>query len=252
MRYSFDDAAAPSRRTTQYFEILGNRAIYHDGLGRGVLPRPPAVDRGRRPSPFGDERALGALPDRRRLQPGRTTSPPSIPTSCASSRTLFDREARAYDVYPLSDQTTLRALPAQPAQPARGQDAVHALPRPRPACPSSRRSTSRTRRSTCARRCAIPDGRRRGRGHLPGRQHGRLVAVRAGRDARLPLQPLRPRADHASQAPSRCRPATSSSASRFDYDGGGLGKGGAATPLGRRREVAHGRASSGPCRSCSR
>lgn len=31
MRYSFADAAAPSLRATQYFELHGNRAIYHDG-----------------------------------------------------------------------------------------------------------------------------------------------------------------------------------------------------------------------------
>ena len=31
MGYSFDDNTAASRRTTQYFEILGNRAVYHDG-----------------------------------------------------------------------------------------------------------------------------------------------------------------------------------------------------------------------------
>jgi arylsulfatase A-like enzyme len=31
MLYSFDDASAKSRRTTQYFEMLTNRAIYQDG-----------------------------------------------------------------------------------------------------------------------------------------------------------------------------------------------------------------------------
>jgi arylsulfatase len=31
MRYSFDDAQATDRRTTQYFEMFGNRAIYHEG-----------------------------------------------------------------------------------------------------------------------------------------------------------------------------------------------------------------------------
>jgi arylsulfatase len=31
MLYSFDDAKAADRRTTQYFEMFGNRAIYHDG-----------------------------------------------------------------------------------------------------------------------------------------------------------------------------------------------------------------------------
>ncbi len=31
MVYTFDNADAPSRRTTQYFEMLGNQGIYHDG-----------------------------------------------------------------------------------------------------------------------------------------------------------------------------------------------------------------------------
>jgi arylsulfatase A-like enzyme len=31
MVYTFDDANAPGRRTTQYFEMFGNRAIYHEG-----------------------------------------------------------------------------------------------------------------------------------------------------------------------------------------------------------------------------
>ncbi len=31
MMYTFDDAQARDRRTTQYFEMFGNRAIYHDG-----------------------------------------------------------------------------------------------------------------------------------------------------------------------------------------------------------------------------
>jgi len=31
MRYFLDDAAAPERRQTQYFEIMCNRGIYHRG-----------------------------------------------------------------------------------------------------------------------------------------------------------------------------------------------------------------------------
>ena len=36
MAYTWDKANAdtPTKRKTQYFEMLGNRAIYHDGLGR--------------------------------------------------------------------------------------------------------------------------------------------------------------------------------------------------------------------------
>jgi len=31
MAYSFDDALAPERHQTQYFEMFGNRGIYHQG-----------------------------------------------------------------------------------------------------------------------------------------------------------------------------------------------------------------------------
>jgi len=36
--YSFDDAKAPSKHTTQYFEMFGNRAIYHDGWVAATTP----------------------------------------------------------------------------------------------------------------------------------------------------------------------------------------------------------------------
>jgi arylsulfatase len=41
MAYTFDDAAAKGRHTTQYFEIAGNRAIYHDGLLARTIHRAP-------------------------------------------------------------------------------------------------------------------------------------------------------------------------------------------------------------------
>ncbi len=42
MAYSFDDARAPSKRRTQYFEMLGNRAIYNDGwVACTTPPEPP-------------------------------------------------------------------------------------------------------------------------------------------------------------------------------------------------------------------
>lgn len=37
MAYTFADGDAPGRRVTQYFEMLGNRALYHDGWVAGCL-----------------------------------------------------------------------------------------------------------------------------------------------------------------------------------------------------------------------
>jgi len=39
MAYTFDDAKAPSRRTTQYFEIFARRAIYSDGWVAATTPK---------------------------------------------------------------------------------------------------------------------------------------------------------------------------------------------------------------------
>jgi arylsulfatase len=41
MAYSFDTPSAISHRTTQYFEIAGNRAIYHDGWFAGTIHKAP-------------------------------------------------------------------------------------------------------------------------------------------------------------------------------------------------------------------
>jgi arylsulfatase A-like enzyme len=38
MVYTFDDAKAPTRHTTQYFEITANRAVYHDGWVASTTP----------------------------------------------------------------------------------------------------------------------------------------------------------------------------------------------------------------------
>jgi arylsulfatase len=52
MLYTIDDAKAADRRTTQYFEMFGNRAIYHDGWVAAtrhsipwlMVPLPPVKD----------------------------------------------------------------------------------------------------------------------------------------------------------------------------------------------------------------
>ncbi|MFN9788942.1 MAG: arylsulfatase [Pirellulaceae bacterium] len=41
MAYSFDAAAAEDQRKTQYFEIGGNRAVYHDGWFAGTIHKAP-------------------------------------------------------------------------------------------------------------------------------------------------------------------------------------------------------------------
>jgi hypothetical protein len=52
MLYTFDDEKAATRHPTQYFEITGNRGIYHDGWMASTTPlRPPWVITGIEPDP---------------------------------------------------------------------------------------------------------------------------------------------------------------------------------------------------------
>lgn len=46
MVYTFANPKAPSKRNTQYFEMLGNRAIYHDGWVAATTPAGPPWDPG--------------------------------------------------------------------------------------------------------------------------------------------------------------------------------------------------------------
>ncbi|MGE4441768.1 MAG: arylsulfatase [Desulfomicrobium sp.] len=48
MVYSFDDAKAPERHTTQYFEMFGNRAIYQDGWFARTIFKAPWESKPRR------------------------------------------------------------------------------------------------------------------------------------------------------------------------------------------------------------
>jgi arylsulfatase A-like enzyme len=99
--YAFDDAEAPERRTTQYFEIAGNRAIYHDGWLAGTIHKAPweAQPRGSLEDDVWelyDVRADFSLSrDLAAEQPGKL----------AEMQALFLEEARANNVLPIDDRT---------------------------------------------------------------------------------------------------------------------------------------------------
>ena len=90
MLYTFDDADAPERHDLQYFEMFGNRGIYHKGWSAVTKHRTPWVmvgDDGRL-----RRRRVGALRRQHRLDARPATSPPSIRrcspscSGCGSSR----------------------------------------------------------------------------------------------------------------------------------------------------------------------
>lgn len=101
MVYSFDDAKAKDRHTTQYFEIFCNRAVYHDGWVAGTVHRVPW-----------ESKPLAASFDADRWELYNVAEDFSQSTDLAAShpeklkelQALFMKEAVKYHVLPLDDR----------------------------------------------------------------------------------------------------------------------------------------------------
>ncbi len=97
--YSYDDAAAPDQRTTQYFECFVNRGIYHDGWTAVTRHSTPWVV-GPLP-PIADDRWELYGPDDWTQAHDLAAQ---MPDKLADLKALFLEEAVKYDVLPLDDR----------------------------------------------------------------------------------------------------------------------------------------------------
>ena len=117
MAYTFDsaNANAPSKRDTQYFEMFGNRALYHDGwIAATVPPQPPWL------------MGTAKMPD---LMTGYKWELYNIaddysenndlaaknPDKLKELQALFMDEAKKYQVFPLDNSILERALAPRPS-----------------------------------------------------------------------------------------------------------------------------------------
>ena len=108
--YSFDDAKAPTRHATQYFELVGNRAIYKDGWMASTTPlRLPWVTSGSEPNPddfkwelYNVNEDFSQVNDLADKNPGKLKE----------LQDAFDAEAKKYGVYPLDSSFAKRVDPS--------------------------------------------------------------------------------------------------------------------------------------------
>ncbi len=107
MAYTWADATAPSHRTTQYAEIYGHRAIYHEGW-KAVAFHAPGT-------PFTEDKwelydlrvDCNETRDLAATQPGKL----------AELLAVWEREAQANQVYPLDDRRAAREMILPPGSP---------------------------------------------------------------------------------------------------------------------------------------
>ena len=117
MVYTWDKAKAnaPSKHTTQYFEMLGNRAIYHDGWVAATTPvtipwapstaPPPDVITGYKWELYNINEDVTEFND----------LAAKMPDKLKELQDLFYAEAKKYNVLPLDNSTLARFLTPRPS-----------------------------------------------------------------------------------------------------------------------------------------
>jgi arylsulfatase len=112
--YSFEDAKAKERRTTQYFEIAGNRAIYHDGWFARTIHRAPWEPKPRRTL---EDNSAWELYDTRSDFSLANDLAAKNPQKLAELQAVFLEQAEKYHVLPMDDRVFERLDAASVGRP---------------------------------------------------------------------------------------------------------------------------------------
>jgi arylsulfatase len=113
--WSRENANAPSTRTTQYFEIFGNRALYHDGWIAATTPPAPPWTMGLEKMPDvvnGYKWELYNIADD---YSEANDLAAKMPDKLREMQELFWAEAAKYNVLPLDNSVAQRAVAPRPS-----------------------------------------------------------------------------------------------------------------------------------------
>ncbi len=113
MVYSFDNATAPDTRKAQYFEMIGNRAIYSDGWFAGTIHKAPWEGKPRR----GLAEDIWELYNVNEDFSLSTNLADKNPEKLEELKKKFTEEAVKYNVLPIDDRSIERLDPAIAGRP---------------------------------------------------------------------------------------------------------------------------------------
>jgi arylsulfatase len=226
--YSFDDAKAPTRHSTQYFELVGNRAIYKDGWMASTTPlRLPWVTVGSEPNPDDFKWELYNI-NEDFSQANNLAD--KYPDKLKELQDAFDIEAKKYNVYPLDSSFASRVDPAIRPSLTRGRNEFTYYPGmiriPEGSAPNFKNNSW-----TVAAEVTIPDsGDASGvLATIGGRFGGWALLMKDGKPHkfRIASDQVIPPGNHVVRF-------------QFKYDGGGIGKGATGTLFVDGQQVAQG------------
>jgi len=234
---SFDDRNGKGR-TTQYFEIAGNRAIYHDGWLARTIHRAPWEPKPRRP--LQDDSAWELYDTRADFSLANDLAKQN-PQKLAEMQKIFLEEAAKYGVLPMDDRVFERLDPAAVGRPdlMAGRTSL-TLAEGMSGMLEGVFINVKNRSKTITAEIEVPEGAANGTLVAQGgRFGGWSLYVQDGVPAYdynfLGLQ----RSSIAGTA--KLPPGRATLQFVFDYDGGGPGKGGKGTLLVNGQKVAEGR-----------
>ena len=117
MVYTFDkaNANAPSTHTTQYFEMVGNRAIYHDGWIAATTPPEPPWGLGLGKFPNVVNGYKWELYNIAEDYSENNDLAAKMPDKVRDMQELFMTQAEKYDVFPLDNSFATRAASPRPS-----------------------------------------------------------------------------------------------------------------------------------------
>ena len=236
--YTFDDGNAPTRHATQYFELVGNRAIYKDGWMASTTPlRLPWVTSGYEPNPDDFKWELYNITEDFSQANNLVEK---YPDKLKELQDAFDVEAKKYNVYPLDSSFASRADPAIRPSLTRGRDEFIYYPG-MVRIPEGSAPDFKNKSWTVAAEVAIPDGGANGvLATIGGRYGGWALLVHDSKPlfayafSNQPDDKYRVASDQPLAAGNHLIRV------KFEYDGGGLGKGATATLLVDEKQVAQG------------
>jgi arylsulfatase len=237
MRYAFDDPKAKDRHATQYFEIFGNRAIYHDGWLAGTVHKAPWEMKPRRTL----AEDVWELYDTRSDFSLANDLAANNPRKLKELQALFMKEAQKYHVLPLDDRFLERMNAALVGRPdlAQGRTSL-TLTEGMAGMQENVFLNVKNKSLTITAEVEVPQGGAEGAILVQGgRFGGWALYVKDGKPAYdynlLGLQ-------HTTIAsPEPLPPGKATIKFDFKYDGGGMAKGGMGTIFVNGRKVADGR-----------
>jgi len=237
MMYSFENPKAPSTHKTQYFEIMGNRGIYHDGWFAGTIHRAPWEQQPRRK--LQDD--IWELYDTRTDFSLVNDLAAKNPAKLKEMQDLFTEEAIRNRVLPIDDRVLERVNAATAGRPdLMGDRTSLTLYEGMVGMSENVFINIKNRSLSITTDVQIPQGGANGvilaQG---GRFGGWSLYFKDGKPTYcynfLGLQETK------ISAPQALPPGKATIRMNFDYDGGGIGKGGTASILVNGAKVAAGR-----------